>query len=165
MQSPACETVPHPETRRLAGSCVCKRMPGRRKAARHFDARLESISRVCRKGYTARTDRPERAGYRGDRPLIARPALCTAAGFRWALHAGSNRMDFPIQKEGLRTAITCGFRRVLSAVFRQPADTLSALQAPLRPNLRYSAGTTNRFSSVDVTRPPKITTASGCSIS
>ena len=35
----------------------------------------------------------------------------------------------------------------------------------LLANRRYSEGTTNRLSSVDVTRPPRITTAIGCSIS
>jgi hypothetical protein len=35
----------------------------------------------------------------------------------------------------------------------------------VRPNRRYSDGVTKRFSSVEVTRPPMMTIAIGCSIS
>ncbi len=36
---------------------------------------------------------------------------------------------------------------------------------PMRPNRRYSDGTTNRFNSVEVIIPPRFTTAIGYSIS
>jgi SagB-type dehydrogenase family enzyme len=63
-------------------------------------------------------------------------------------------------------------RRPLCSPAGRPIETLrrthqiaSEVSFADRPKRRYKAGTTNRFRSVDVTSPPRITTASGCSIS
>ena len=45
-----------------------------------------------------------------------------------------------------------------------PGDS-EFLSLPKRPTIRYRGGTMSRFSNVEVTRPPRMTTASGCSIS
>ncbi len=44
-------------------------------------------------------------------------------------------------------------------------DWLTTQSMDSRPNRAYSGGSTNRFSSVDEQSPPRITTASGYSIS
>src|SRR5205807_4840531 len=66
-------------------------------------------------------------------------------------------------------ACLTGAERRLNAS-RQTAGLTSSSEGALlarrdRPNFRYREGSTNRFSIVDVTRPPRMTTAMGCSIS
>lgn len=118
------------------------------------DTPFQSATRPVVRSAGAATEEAEMAGYR----LPGRLPHACASRMRAIAHGGAHpaasAKQPPIQPGGdpdpKKGMASIGYL---------------AVQAGRRPNRRYSAGTTNKFRTVEVTRPPRITTASGCSIS
>ena len=88
---------------------------------------------------------------------------------RWIAEAHGGTLELEDSRPGATTFVVTLPSEQAGARNRQPfpppSDRLLSRHRAGRAYRRYRDGTMNRLRSVDVTSPPRITTASGCSIS